>query len=69
MSLINTIDALVLVSNISAEVASSRRKSRAAHFKAPSDQRRVIMSAPLSKELREKYNVSFSAAPKNFLQF
>jgi large subunit ribosomal protein L26e len=42
---------------INPSVASSRRKSRAAHFKAPSDQRRVIMSAPLSKELREKYNV------------
>jgi large subunit ribosomal protein L26e len=39
------------------EIASSRRKSRAAHFKAPSSERRVIMSAPLSKELREKYNV------------
>ncbi|KAF2460848.1 translation protein SH3-like domain-containing protein [Lineolata rhizophorae] len=38
-------------------VASSRRKSRKAHFQAPSSQRRVIMSAPLSKELREKYNV------------
>ncbi|PFH57533.1 hypothetical protein XA68_14901 [Ophiocordyceps unilateralis] len=42
---------------ISTSVSSSRRKSRAAHFKAPSSQRRVIMSAPLSKELREKYNV------------
>ncbi|KAL6854137.1 ribosomal protein L24/26 [Trichoderma novae-zelandiae] len=38
-------------------VSSSRSKSRAAHFKAGSGQRRVIMSAPLSKELREKYNV------------
>jgi large subunit ribosomal protein L26e len=38
-------------------VASSRRKSRAAHYKAPSSQRRTIMSAPLSKELREQYNV------------
>jgi hypothetical protein len=38
-------------------VASSRRKSRAAHYKAHSTQRRTIMSAPLSKELREKYNV------------
>lgn len=36
---------------------SSRRKSRAAHFSAPSSERRTIMSAPLSKELREKYNV------------
>ncbi|KAJ2906925.1 ribosomal protein L24 [Zalerion maritima] len=38
-------------------VASSRRKSRKAHFSAPSSIRRNIMSAPLSKELREKYNV------------
>ncbi|KAI5862392.1 putative 60S ribosomal protein L26-1 [Durotheca rogersii] len=38
-------------------VHSSRRKSRKAHFSAPSGTRRVIMSAPLSKELREKYNV------------
>ncbi|EJT79530.1 60S ribosomal protein L26 [Gaeumannomyces tritici R3-111a-1] len=36
---------------------SSRRKSRKAHFGAPSSIRRNIMSAPLSKELREKYNV------------
>ncbi|GAB0138763.1 hypothetical protein EsDP_00006987 [Epichloe bromicola] len=42
---------------VSKNVSASRRKSRAAHFKAPSSQRRVIMSAPLSKELREKYNV------------
>jgi hypothetical protein len=39
------------------DLSSSRSKSRAAHFKAGSGQRRVIMSAPLSKELREKYNV------------
>jgi len=38
-------------------LASSRRKSRKAHFGAPSSVRRTIMSAPLSKELREKYNV------------
>jgi len=38
-------------------IASSRRKSRKAHFSAPSSIRRNIMSAPLSKELREKYNV------------
>lgn len=36
---------------------SSRRKSRKAHFSAPSSVRRTIMSAPLSKELREKHNV------------
>ncbi|RDW70485.1 60S ribosomal protein uL24 [Aspergillus mulundensis] len=38
-------------------ISSSRRKSRKAHFNAPSSVRRVIMSAPLSKELREKHNV------------
>ncbi|KAH8892510.1 ribosomal protein L24 [Thozetella sp. PMI_491] len=36
---------------------SSRSKSRKAHFSAGSGERRNIMSAPLSKELREKYNV------------
>ncbi|KAF4125856.1 large subunit ribosomal protein L26e [Geosmithia morbida] len=45
------------MAKVNPSVSSSRRKSRAAHFKAPSDQRRVIMSAPLSKELREQYNV------------
>jgi len=38
-------------------VSSSRRKARKAHFQAPSNKRRIIMSAPLSKELREKYHV------------
>ncbi|RDD42756.1 60S ribosomal protein L26 [Trichoplax sp. H2] len=38
-------------------VSSSRRKSRKAHFTAPSSVRRKILSAPLSKELRQKYNV------------
>merc|ERR1711862_901784 len=38
-------------------VSSSRRKSRKAHFAAPSSQRRIIMSAPLSAELRKKYGV------------
>ena len=37
--------------------SGSRRKSRRAHFQAPSHVRRILMSAPLSKELREKYNV------------
>ena len=36
---------------------SARRKSRKAHFTAPSHQRRIIMSAPLSHELRKRYNV------------
>ncbi|KAI9264200.1 translation protein SH3-like domain-containing protein [Phascolomyces articulosus] len=40
----------------SADVSSSRRKSRKAHFTASSTERRKIMSSALSKELREKYN-------------
>merc|ERR550514_1340996 len=42
---------------VKATVSSSRRKSRKAHFTAPSHVRRIIMSAPLSKDLRTKYNV------------
>ncbi|KAA8522596.1 hypothetical protein F0562_013043 [Nyssa sinensis] len=38
-------------------VSSSRRKNRKAHFTAPSSVRRVLMSAPLSTDLRSKYNV------------
>jgi len=38
------------------DVSSSRRKSRKAHFSAPSSVRRKIMSASLSKELRDKHN-------------
>ena len=38
-------------------VSSSRRKCRKAHFSAPSNVRRKLMSAPLSKELRTKYSV------------
>merc|ERR1712142_1316189 len=38
-------------------VSSSRRKNRKRHFNAPSHIRRKIMSSPLSKELRQKYNV------------
>jgi len=38
------------------DVSSSRRKSRKAHFTAPSSVRRKIMSSALSKDLRGKYN-------------
>jgi large subunit ribosomal protein L26e len=38
------------------DVSSSRRKSRKAHFAAPSSIRRKIMSSPLSKDLRSKHN-------------
>lgn len=40
-----------------ADVSSSRRKSRKAHFAAPSSIRRKIMSSALSKDLRGKHNV------------
>lgn len=39
------------------DVSSSRRKSRKAHFTAPSSVRRKIMSSPLAKDLRTKYSV------------
>ena len=38
-------------------VSSSRRKSRKAHFSAPSSVRRVLMSTHLSKDLRLKHNL------------
>merc|ERR1712039_651725 len=38
-------------------VSSSRRKSRKAHFTAPSSERRKLMSSPLSQELRTKHGV------------
>merc|ERR1712166_538411 len=41
----------------SVNVSSSRRKSRKAHFSAPSSKRRIIMSSALSGELRNKYHV------------
>eukprot|EP01025_Chloroclados_australasicus_P022204 TRINITY_DN23007_c0_g1_i1.p2 TRINITY_DN23007_c0_g1~~TRINITY_DN23007_c0_g1_i1.p2 ORF type:complete len:172 (-),score=14.22 TRINITY_DN23007_c0_g1_i1:172-645(-) len=40
-----------------ANVSSSRRKSRKAHFTAPSSVRRRLMSAPLNTELKHKYGV------------
>ncbi|KAI9828094.1 MAG: 60S ribosomal protein L26B [Thelocarpon impressellum] len=44
------------MTKINTSLHSSRRKSRKAHFGAPSSVRRTIMSAPLSKELRDKHN-------------
>eukprot|EP00890_Picochlorum_soloecismus_P000429 jgi/Picsp_1/1387/NSC_04866-R1_protein len=41
----------------SSTVTSSRRKCRKAHFSAPSNVRRKLMSAPLSAELRNKLSV------------
>jgi len=37
-------------------VTSSRRKTRKAHFSAPSSERRKIMSSPLSNELKKQHN-------------
>merc|ERR1712137_906735 len=45
------------IMKFAAGVASSRRKSRKAHFTAPSSVRRKIMSAHLNKELSHKYHV------------
>mmetsp|Transcript_1321 Transcript_1321/g.3801 ORF Transcript_1321/g.3801 Transcript_1321/m.3801 type:complete len:146 (+) Transcript_1321:53-490(+) len=42
----------------SANVSSSRRKSRKAHFTAHSTLRHKLMSAPLSQDLKGKYNVN-----------
>jgi large subunit ribosomal protein L26e len=42
-------------------VSSSRRKCRKAHFSASSGVLRKILSSPLSKELRAKYNVRLVA--------
>ena len=39
-----------------ATVSSQRRKSRKAHFSAPSNIRRKMMSCHLNKELRTKYD-------------
>lgn len=47
----------VRVVKLNPNVASSRRKSRKAHFGAHSEARRVLMSAGLSKDLFEKHNV------------
>ncbi|AET40543.1 60S ribosomal protein uL24 Ecym_6152 [Eremothecium cymbalariae DBVPG len=41
----------------SLDVSSDRRKARKAYFTAPSSERRILLSAPLSKELREQYNI------------
>lgn len=38
-------------------VSSKARKSRKAHFSAASTEKRILMSAMLSKELQAKYNV------------
>ncbi|KAI5953302.1 RPL26A [Candida jiufengensis] len=45
------------MAKISQDVSSSRSKARKAHFSSSSVERRAIMSAPLSKELKSKYNI------------
>ncbi|PVH18871.1 ribosomal protein L24 [Candidozyma haemuli] len=46
------------MAKFSQDVSSSRSKARKAHFATSSTTRRVLMSAPLSKELKEKYKIS-----------
>merc|ERR1711976_814863 len=46
-----------LAMKLNTQVSSSRRKQRKRHFSAPSHIRRRLMTAPLSKELRQKYGV------------
>jgi large subunit ribosomal protein L26e len=50
---------------ITVEVTSSRRKSRRAHFSAPSHIRHRIMSATLSKDLRKKHGVRSAPVRKD----
>merc|ERR1712216_1079161 len=50
-------ESIATTMKFAAGVASSRRKSRKAHFSAPSSVRRKIMSAHLNKELAQKYHV------------
>lgn len=45
------------VTTIFTDVSSDRRKARKAYFTASSSERRVLLSAPLSKELRAQYGV------------
>uniref|UniRef100_A0A8C5LFA4 Large ribosomal subunit protein uL24 n=1 Tax=Jaculus jaculus TaxID=51337 RepID=A0A8C5LFA4_JACJA len=47
-------------------VTSDRSKNRKRHFNAPSHIRRKIMSSPLSKELRQKYNVRSMPIQKDY---
>merc|ERR1712042_287349 len=46
-----------IIMKLNKNVSSSRRKNRKRHFNAPSHIRRKLMTSPLSKELRQKYNV------------
>lgn len=48
-------------------LSSSRRKCRKAHFAAPSNVRRKLMTASLSKDLRAKYGVRIPVAETHFL--
>ena len=40
------------------DISANRNKSRKAYFTAPSSIRRILMSAPLSKELRAQYGIN-----------
>merc|ERR1711977_789093 len=47
----------IVIMKKNSNVSSSRRKCRKAYFSAPSNVRRKLMSAPLTKDLRDKHNV------------
>merc|ERR1711953_252997 len=47
----------LIIMKLNKNVTSSRRKQRKRQFTAPSHIRRKLMSAPLSKDLRQKYGV------------
>merc|ERR1712071_610878 len=53
----NSTDRPEFIMKLNPRVTSSRRKNRKRHFTAPSHIRRKLMTAPLSKELRTKYNI------------
>merc|ERR1712013_619651 len=55
----------LLVMKFNPAVSISRRKARKAHFSAPSHQRRILMSAHLSKELRAKHGIRSLPIRKN----
>merc|ERR1711937_334765 len=60
MGLISRVSSRTYRSKMAAQnsaVSSQARRSRKAHFNAPSHLRRKVMSAALSKELGAKYNV------------
>merc|ERR1712098_822532 len=55
--LLGRVSGQAFIMKLNKHKTESRRKNRARYFQAPSHIRRRFMSTPLSKELRQKYNV------------